>query len=147
MRRSITWPCIDIPCGWSWQVTFVFCESWSSCCPPETTAHSLSFALAFLALHPDIQEKLYDEVVSVWPQGPPRTGDASVRNEHDLLHSLLTPSFLVIQERPSEASKDPTFFLSQQEMMLMLVAIHIGCVSRDAATFPSCGSVGQACQS
>ncbi|TFK72438.1 cytochrome P450 [Pluteus cervinus] len=39
----------------------------------ETTAFSLSFAIATLALYPDIQKKVYDEVVALWPAGAPST--------------------------------------------------------------------------
>ena len=39
----------------------------------ETTAHTLSFALVLLALHPECQQKIYEEVNSVWPPGVPTT--------------------------------------------------------------------------
>ncbi|TFK46773.1 cytochrome P450 [Heliocybe sulcata] len=34
----------------------------------ETSANSLTFTLAMLALHPEVQEKLYDETKRVWPR-------------------------------------------------------------------------------
>ncbi|EJD34763.1 cytochrome P450, partial [Auricularia subglabra TFB-10046 SS5] len=33
----------------------------------ETSAHALTFALALLALHPEVQEKLHEEAARVWP--------------------------------------------------------------------------------
>ncbi|KAF8889572.1 cytochrome P450 [Infundibulicybe gibba] len=33
----------------------------------ETSAHSLCFAIALLALHPEVQDKVYEEVMRVWP--------------------------------------------------------------------------------
>jgi len=35
----------------------------------QTTAHSLGFAFALLALHQDEQEKLYEHIKSVIPEG------------------------------------------------------------------------------
>ena len=32
---------------------------------PETTAHTLAASLVYLAMNPDVQEELYDQVVSV----------------------------------------------------------------------------------
>ncbi|KII87854.1 hypothetical protein PLICRDRAFT_54898 [Plicaturopsis crispa FD-325 SS-3] len=37
----------------------------------ETSAHTLSFAIALLALNPAVQQKLYEETSRVWPAGPP----------------------------------------------------------------------------
>lgn len=37
----------------------------------ETSAHTLSFAIALLALYPNVQRKVYEEVVRMWPNGPP----------------------------------------------------------------------------
>ncbi|KAF8437970.1 cytochrome P450 [Boletus edulis BED1] len=37
----------------------------------ETTAHSLCFALVLLALYPDYQEKIYKEVIRIWPSDIP----------------------------------------------------------------------------
>ncbi|KAJ7665990.1 cytochrome P450 [Mycena polygramma] len=37
----------------------------------ETTAHSLSFAVALLALYPDVQRRLYEEALELWPSGFP----------------------------------------------------------------------------
>ncbi|PFH49572.1 hypothetical protein AMATHDRAFT_194702 [Amanita thiersii Skay4041] len=36
----------------------------------ETTAHSLCFALILLAIHPQIQAKIYEEVCQLWPDPP-----------------------------------------------------------------------------
>ncbi|KAK1224053.1 hypothetical protein PQX77_008383 [Marasmius sp. AFHP31] len=35
----------------------------------ETSATALTFTFAYLALHPEVQEKLYQEVYKVWPNG------------------------------------------------------------------------------
>ncbi|KAJ6628016.1 cytochrome P450 [Mycena sp. CBHHK59/15] len=43
----------------------------------ETTAHSLSFAIALLALHPDVQNKIYEEALRLWPNAFPTTASAS----------------------------------------------------------------------
>jgi cytochrome P450 len=37
----------------------------------ETSAHVLSFALIYLALYPEIQEKIYQETLQLWPDNPP----------------------------------------------------------------------------
>ncbi|KAF8235020.1 cytochrome P450 [Tricholoma matsutake] len=37
----------------------------------ETTANTLSFALALLALYPDVQQRLYEESCRLWPDGAP----------------------------------------------------------------------------
>ncbi|KZV78423.1 cytochrome P450 [Exidia glandulosa HHB12029] len=34
----------------------------------ETSAHTLTFAFALLALHPEVQDKLYDEAKRLWPE-------------------------------------------------------------------------------
>ena len=33
----------------------------------ETTAHTLSFILGHLALYPDVQAKVFEEIQSIWP--------------------------------------------------------------------------------
>ncbi|KAF7326020.1 F-box domain-containing protein [Mycena kentingensis (nom. inval.)] len=43
----------------------------------ETTAHTLAFAAAYLALYPDIQRKIYEETVALWPDGVPNSASAS----------------------------------------------------------------------
>ncbi|RDB30006.1 hypothetical protein Hypma_014135 [Hypsizygus marmoreus] len=35
----------------------------------ETSAHSLCFAVVLLALHPDIQQRVYEETLELWPDG------------------------------------------------------------------------------
>ncbi|KAF7351367.1 Cytochrome P450 [Mycena sanguinolenta] len=47
----------------------------------ETTAHSLSFAVALLALYPDVQQKIYEETCALWPDGTPTTASASSYKE------------------------------------------------------------------
>ncbi|THU75401.1 cytochrome P450 [Dendrothele bispora CBS 962.96] len=37
----------------------------------ETTANTLSFVCAFLALYPDVQQKILEEVKLIWPNGVP----------------------------------------------------------------------------
>ncbi|THU96647.1 cytochrome P450, partial [Dendrothele bispora CBS 962.96] len=41
----------------------------------ETTANTLSFVCAFLALYPDVQQKILDEVKPIWPNGVPEDVD------------------------------------------------------------------------
>ena len=43
----------------------------------ETSAHTLCFAVLLLALHPDIQERVYEEARQLWPDGLP-SADSSV---------------------------------------------------------------------
>ena len=45
---------------------------------PETSSHTLCFAVVLLALHPDIQERVYEEVRQLWPDGLPRADSSSV---------------------------------------------------------------------
>jgi cytochrome P450 len=33
----------------------------------ETSAHTLTFTLALLAIHPEVQEKLFQETKNLWP--------------------------------------------------------------------------------
>ncbi|KAJ7247919.1 cytochrome P450, partial [Mycena haematopus] len=47
----------------------------------ETTAHSLSFAVALLALYPDVQRKIYEETHALWPDGAPTTASALAYKE------------------------------------------------------------------
>ncbi|KAJ7468050.1 cytochrome P450 [Mycena latifolia] len=47
----------------------------------ETSAHSLSFSVALLALYPDIQQKIYEETVKLWPNGCPPTASLSSYKE------------------------------------------------------------------
>ncbi|KIM91676.1 hypothetical protein PILCRDRAFT_58279, partial [Piloderma croceum F 1598] len=37
----------------------------------ETSAHTLSFALPLLAVYPNVQHKIFEEVLRLWPQGCP----------------------------------------------------------------------------
>ncbi|KAJ7461743.1 cytochrome P450 [Mycena galericulata] len=47
----------------------------------ETSAHSLSFAVALLALYSDVQQKIYEETLQVWPDGCPATASPSSYKE------------------------------------------------------------------
>ncbi|KAJ7359620.1 cytochrome P450 [Mycena albidolilacea] len=47
----------------------------------ETSAHSLAFAVAYLALYPDVQQKIYDEAFMLWPDGAPKTASTSSYRE------------------------------------------------------------------
>ncbi|KAF7360194.1 Cytochrome P450 [Mycena venus] len=47
----------------------------------ETTAHSMSFAIALLALYPDVQRKIYEEALMLWPDGAPTTASTSSYKE------------------------------------------------------------------
>ncbi|KAL0572316.1 hypothetical protein V5O48_009638 [Marasmius crinis-equi] len=41
----------------------------------ETSAHTLAFTFAYLALYPEVQEKLFQEACKVWPAGAPEEAD------------------------------------------------------------------------
>ncbi|KAJ8693930.1 hypothetical protein PTI98_008872 [Pleurotus ostreatus] len=43
----------------------------------ETSAHTLCFAAVFLALYPEIQDKIYEEAIKLWPDGVPEIADLS----------------------------------------------------------------------
>ncbi|EGO03712.1 hypothetical protein SERLA73DRAFT_175316 [Serpula lacrymans var. lacrymans S7.3] len=43
----------------------------------ETSAHTLGFAISLLALHPEAQGKIYEEVHRLWPEGGPTVGSTS----------------------------------------------------------------------
>ncbi|KAJ7204837.1 cytochrome P450 [Mycena pura] len=47
----------------------------------ETSAHSLSFAVALLALYPDVQRRIYEEALRLWPDGVPTTASTSSYKE------------------------------------------------------------------
>ncbi|KAF8162437.1 cytochrome P450 [Mycena galopus ATCC 62051] len=47
----------------------------------ETTAHSLSFAVALLALYPEAQHKIYEEARTLWPDGAPTVASVSSYKE------------------------------------------------------------------
>ncbi|KAJ7269650.1 cytochrome P450 [Mycena rebaudengoi] len=47
----------------------------------ETSAHSLSFAVAQLALNPDVQKKIYEETLRLWPGGCPTTASTASYKE------------------------------------------------------------------
>jgi cytochrome P450 len=74
-------------------------ESISDDCMLESSAHALSFALILLALHPDKQRKLYEEVANVWLEGAPTTGDTSVCMYIILSFCLVLKIHLVEQGR------------------------------------------------
>ena len=61
----------------------------------ETSAHTLCFALVLLALHPDIQERVYEEARRLWPDGLP-PANSSVCDfpfvERQYLSSMNDPS-------------------------------------------------------
>jgi len=52
----------------------------------ETSAHALSFAVAFLALYPDVQQKAYEETLEIWPDGCPT--DASPSSYKEFMSKL-----------------------------------------------------------
>ncbi|KAJ6570505.1 cytochrome P450 [Mycena vulgaris] len=47
----------------------------------ETSSHVLSFAIALLALYPDVQQKIYEETLGIWPEGRPTTVSPSSYKE------------------------------------------------------------------
>jgi hypothetical protein len=57
--------------------------------PAETTAHTLSFAIGLLAIHPRVQQKVYEEAVALWPDNDWPEDDFEVRTCLSLL--LLRP--------------------------------------------------------
>jgi len=48
----------------------------------ETSAHSLSFAVALLALYPEVQQKIFEEAMGIWPDGCPTTASPSSYKEY-----------------------------------------------------------------
>jgi hypothetical protein len=54
----------------------------------ETSSHALSFAITLLALYPDVQRRLYEEVLEIWPEGHLKDTDTAVRS---ILSTLNTP--------------------------------------------------------
>jgi len=44
----------------------------------ETSAHTLCFAIVLLALHPDIQDRVYEEASCLWPDCLPPVDSPSV---------------------------------------------------------------------
>ncbi|EJD34764.1 cytochrome P450 [Auricularia subglabra TFB-10046 SS5] len=55
----------------------------------ETSSHTLTFALALLAIHPEVQEKLYDEVQRVWPDLNSEQWSSSTLNDSTKLEYAL----------------------------------------------------------
>lgn len=47
----------------------------SSMYDTETSANTLSFALVLIALHPEVQQKIYEESMRVWPEGSDPTSE------------------------------------------------------------------------
>ncbi|KAJ6582970.1 cytochrome P450 [Mycena vulgaris] len=47
----------------------------------ETSSHALSFAVALLALYPDVQQTIYEESLRIWPDGCPTTVSPSSYKE------------------------------------------------------------------
>ncbi|EIM88754.1 cytochrome P450 [Stereum hirsutum FP-91666 SS1] len=41
----------------------------------ETSANTLSFALVLIALHPEVQQKMYEESMRIWPEGSDTTSE------------------------------------------------------------------------
>ncbi|EIW78358.1 614 534 cytochrome P450 [Coniophora puteana RWD-64-598 SS2] len=79
----------------------------------ETTAHSLSFALAMLALYPDVQEKLYQHISSVLPDRRIPTYD----DMPQLTYSLATFNeslrmFSPVTAVPKQSNQDTTLVVT-----------------------------------
>jgi len=68
----------------------------------ETSSHSLAFAVSLLALYPDVQYKLYEEVVGVWPTGIPTSSAISVGSLNEFLVSSFPTFYLGLQKRLSK---------------------------------------------
>lgn len=69
---------IDVSPSWSWFVIYRQCLRQKVCVLKEahlfiteTSAHSLCFSVLLLALYPDVQQKVYEEVLRLWPDGAP----------------------------------------------------------------------------
>jgi len=71
----------------------------------ETSAHSLTFAVALLALYPNIQDRIYKETLEIWPDGCPSSASPSVDSP------------------PTESSFPDFFCQSYKEYMPKLVRI------------------------
>ncbi|KAL0569720.1 hypothetical protein V5O48_012235 [Marasmius crinis-equi] len=63
----------------------------------ETTAHTLSLALSLLALYPDAQRRVYDEVCQVWPRDLPPATELP-ESDHKAVISKLTYTNAVVHE-------------------------------------------------
>ena len=50
-----------------WILELIFIQTF----PIETSAHTLCFAALLLALHPDKQWKVLQEITNLWPNGAP----------------------------------------------------------------------------
>lgn len=72
----------------------------------ETSTNTLSFALVLLALHPEVQQKVYEEAMRVWPDGEDPLTDiySSVRFFRPSVQSLsvLKHDFEAFQRRLPE---------------------------------------------
>jgi len=68
----------------------------------ETSSRSLTFAILLLALYPDVQRKLYEEVVNVWPKGAPTSGTVLVGTVNKLSIRSHPTLSLGLQRRFSE---------------------------------------------
>lgn len=76
IRRDIYLVAADVSSRWARLESpdfDILNENSTDCLVPETSAHSLSFAVALLALYPDVQRKVYEEVSRLWPEGAPST--------------------------------------------------------------------------
>ena len=54
--------------------------------------------MVLLALHPEVQQKLYEELVAVWPNGTPTSSAVSVSSTN---YFLVFPSPLTVDEYKS----------------------------------------------
>ena len=70
---------LGFPSCWTRLVDFTFCDAYNNLCPPaETSAHTLCFAFVLLALYPESQKRIYEEVTRLWPADVPVTQLATV---------------------------------------------------------------------
>jgi hypothetical protein len=44
----------------------------------DTISNSVSYTLTLLAMYPEVQQKIYEEVKRIWPNGSPSMGVPSV---------------------------------------------------------------------
>ncbi|KAI0322881.1 cytochrome P450 [Amylostereum chailletii] len=67
----------------------------------ETSAHALSFTFILLALYPDVQQKVYEEALQLWPDG--KTSDSSYKIDMPQLEYTLATFRETIRLYPAEA--------------------------------------------
>ncbi|KAG2359627.1 cytochrome P450 [Suillus spraguei] len=93
----------------------------------ETTAHTLSFAFALLALHPDKQEEMYQHIKRVLPDGRIPTYDdmPSLAYSSAVFNETLR-MFPPVSTVPKTSAEDTTFTLTDVNGTLKTVVVPAG---------------------